>query len=74
MDARTIRELIEYCASNQVPIDRYKINSYSCGVKTYDSPSDIPEQELNLAPLLVGTRGYKDKCGIRCRELEIFCY
>ena len=74
MDAMTIRELIEYCVSNQVPIDRYKINSCSYGVKTYDSSDDIPEQELNLAPLLVGTRGYKDECGLRCRELEIFCY
>lgn len=74
MDAKTIRELIEYCTNNKVPIDRYKINSYSYGVKAYDSPNDIPEQELNLAPLLVGTRGYKDECGLRCRELEIFCY
>lgn len=57
MGAKTIRELIEYCVSNQVPIDRYKINSYSYGVKTYDSPDDIPDQELNLSPLLVGTRG-----------------
>lgn len=74
MDAKTIRELIEYCFSNQVPINRYKINSYSHGVKSYDSPNDIPDQVLNLAPLLVGTRGYKDECGLRCRELEIFCY
>lgn len=74
MDAKTIRELIEYCTNSKVPIDRYKINSYSYGIKVYDSPDDIPEQELNLAPLLVGTRGYKDECGLRCRELEIFCY
>ena len=74
MDDKSIRELIEYCISNQVPINHYKINNPPYGVKTYDSPSDIPEQELNLAPLLVETRGYKDECGLRCRELEIFCY
>lgn len=74
MDAKTIRELIKYCTNNKVPIDRYKINSCSYGVKAYDSPDDIPEQELNLAPLLVDTRGYRDECGIHCRELEIFCF
>lgn len=43
MDAKTIRELIEYCTNNKIPIDRYKINSCSYGVKAYDSPDDIPE-------------------------------
>lgn len=70
---KTVRELIDECSESQTRIDRYKINSWTYGVKIYDFSNDIPEQELNLGLLWCGIRGYKDECGIRCRELEIFC-
>lgn len=73
MQFDTVRELIEYYLDKQVSIDRYEIDMGINGVKQYDFLNDIPEQELGLTPFWYNFRGYKDECGIRCRELEVYC-
>ena len=69
----TVRELIQHYLNMQIDIDRYKIDMGIRGVKEYYYPNDIPDEELDLAPFWHNFRGYKDECGIRCREFEIFC-
>ena len=69
----TVRELISHCLNMQIEIDRYKIDMGTRGIKRYDSPNDIPEEELDLTPFCYDFKGYKDECGVRCREFEILC-
>ena len=69
----TVQELIWYYLAIQIDIDRYAIDMGIRGVKRYDSIKDIPKQELDLTPYWYNFRGYRDECGIRCREFEIFC-
>ena len=68
----TVRDLIQHYLNMQINVDRYKIGIGTRGIKRYDSPNDIPEEELDLTPIWHNFRGYRDECGIRCRELEIF--
>lgn len=68
----SVRELIRHYLNTQIDIDRYKISMGTRGIKRYDSPNDIPEEELDLTPFCYDFRGYKDECGVRCRELEIY--
>lgn len=69
----TVRDLIQYCLNMQIDVDRYKIDMGTRGIKRYDSPNDIPEDELDLTPFWYDFRGYRDECNIRCREFEIYC-
>lgn len=68
----TVRDLIQHYLNMQIDVNRYKIDMGTRGIKRYDSPNDIPEEELDLTPFWYNFRGYKDECGIRCRELEIY--
>lgn len=68
----TARGLIQHYLNMQIDVDRYKIDMGIRGVKEYYCPNDIPEEELDLTPFWYNFRGYKDECGIRCRELEIY--
>ena len=68
----TVRDLIQHYLNMQIDVDRYKIDIGTRGVKEYYSPNNIPEEELDLTPFWYNFRGYKDECGIRCRELEIY--
>ena len=56
----------------QIDVDRYKIDMGTRGIKEYYYPNVIPDEELDLTPFWYNFRGYKDECGIRCRELEIY--
>ena len=68
----TVRDLIQHYLNMQIDVNRYKIDMGTRGIKRYGSPNDIPEEELDLTPFWYNFRGYKDECGIRCRELEIY--
>ena len=67
------RGLIQHYLNMQIDAGRYKIDMGTRGTKRYDSLNDMPEEELDLAPFWYNFRGYKDECGIRCREFEIWC-
>ena len=69
----SVRELVQHYLNMQIDVDRYKIDMGTRGIKRYDSPNDIPEEELDLTPFYYDFRGYKDECGARCREFEIWC-
>lgn len=69
----TVQELIWYYLAKSIDIDRYKIDMGIRGVKRYGSLKDIPDEELDLKPFWYNFRGYRDECGIRCIEFEIFC-
>ena len=69
----TVRELIQHYLNMQIEINRYKIDMGIRGVKEYYYPNDIPDEELDLTPIWHDFRGYRDECGIRCREFEIWC-
>ena len=46
----TVRDLIQHYLNMQIDVDRYKIDMGTLGIKRYDSPNDIPEEELDLTP------------------------